>query len=415
MEVLVIGGGVIGVCSAYYLASAGCGVTLIEKGKVGDGCSYGNAGLIVPSHSIPLAAPGIPLKALRWMLNPESPFYIKLRLSWALLRWLWGFGRACTVSRASKAIPIIRDLSQASLELYGELAGRESFDFGFHKDGLLMVFRTKEGYQEGIREARLLAQAGLRNDILDGPSARQLEPSLLPGMSGAVFFRDDAHITPSSFVQGLASIAGRNGARIHEATEVIGFSRKGHRIVAVETTKGTFRPDVIVLAAGSWTPQLAAQLNLQIPIQAAKGYSITYERPDFPKTPLILAEAKVAVTPMGKWLRFAGTLELGGLDFSVNRRRVEAMRAAARHYIAGADGLNMVEIWRGLRPCTPDGLPIVGWSERLENLIIAAGHAMIGISLGPITGKLVSQLASGREPSLDARSLSPARFSGVNP
>jgi D-amino-acid dehydrogenase len=410
MEVLVIGGGVIGVCSAYYLAGAGCPVTLIEKGRVGDGCSYGNAGLIVPSHSIPLAAPGIPLKALLWMVNSESPFYIKPRMSWDLLRWLWGFARACTFSRVSKAIPVLRDLSQASLGLYEELAGLSSFDFGFHKDGLLMVFRTKEGYQEGIREARVLAQAGLRNDVLDEAAARRLEPSLLPGMSGAVLFRDDAHATPSLFVQGLASIAERNGARIHEVTEVLGFRRNGRRIIAVETTKGTLAPDVIVLAAGSWTPQLAAQLNFQIPIQAAKGYSITYERPDFPRIPLMLAEAKVAVTPMGKWLRFAGTLELGGLDFSVDRRRVEAIRSAARHYIAGTDALNMVEIWRGLRPCTPDGLPIVGWSEQLENMILATGHAMLGISLGPITGKLVSQLALGQEPSVDLRPLSPARF-----
>jgi D-amino-acid dehydrogenase len=410
MEVLVIGGGVIGVCSAYYLAGSGCRLTLIEKGKVGDGCSYGNAGLIVPSHSIPLPAPGIPLKALLWALNSESPFYIKPRLSWDLLRWLWGFARACSSSRVNRALPVLRDLSQASLKLYGELATPGSFDFGFHKDGLLMVFRTKEGYQEGIKEARVLAQAGLRNEVLDGVSARQLEPSLLPGMSGAVLFRDDAHVTPSLFVQALASIAERSGARIREATEVLGFSRKGRRIVAVETTKGTFRPEVIVLAAGSWTPQLAAQLNLRIPIQAAKGYSITYERPDFPRIPLVLAEAKVAVTPMGKWLRFAGTLELVGLDSSVNRRRVEAIRVAARQYVAGTDALNLVEIWRGLRPCTPDGLPIVGWSEQIENVIIAAGHAMLGISLGPITGKLVSELVFGQETSVDVRPLSPARF-----
>jgi D-amino-acid dehydrogenase len=410
MKVLVIGGGVIGVCSAYYLTGAACDVTLIEKGKVGEGCSYGNAGLIVPSHSIPLAAPGIPRKALRWMLNPESPFYIKPRLSWDLLRWLWGFARACTPGRASKAIPIIRDLSLASLKLYRELANLKSFDFGFHQDGLLIVFRTEEGYRDGIREARVLAQAGLKNEVLDAEAARRLEPNIVPEVCGAVLYRDDAHATPSLFVSGLAAIAERDGARIHEATEVLGFKRNGRRIVAVETTKGTFAPDVIVLAAGASTPQLAAQLNLRIPIQAAKGYSVTYERPDFPRMPLVLAEAKVAVTPMGNWLRFAGTLELAGLDFSVNRRRVEAIRAAARHYIDGTEDLNLVEIWRGLRPCTPDGLPIVGWSEQFENLLFAAGHAMLGLSLGPITGKLVSQLAVGQEPSVDVRPLAPARF-----
>jgi D-amino-acid dehydrogenase len=410
MDVLVVGGGVIGVCSAYYLACLGCGVTLVEQGSVGDACSYGNAGLLVPSHSVPLAAPGIPLKALKWMLNPESPFYIKPRLSWNLLRWLWSFARACTPRRATKAIPIIRDLSLASFGLYRELAGLEGLEFGFHADGALMLFRTEEGYREGLQEARLLAQWGLRTEILDGQSAHRLEPSLLPDLVGAVFYRDDGHVTPWLFVRGLASVAECKGARILKATQVFGFRTSGRRIVAVETTKGTFEADVIVLAAGSWTPQLASQLHLQIPIQAAKGYSLTYEQPGFPKIPLLLAEAKVGVTPMGKWLRFAGTLELGGLDSSIERRRVEAIRVGVRHYITGTDDLKLVEIWRGLRPCTPDGLPIIGWSGRFENLIIATGHAMLGISLGPITGKLVSQLASHEEPSVDLSLLSPERF-----
>lgn len=410
MEALVIGGGVIGVGSAYYLTGAGCQVTLIDKGKVGLGCSYGNAGLIVPSHSIPLAAPGVPLKALRWMLNPESPFYIKPRLSWDLVRWLWGFARSCTSKKVGQAIPIIRDLSLASLELYRELAALKSFDFGFHHDGLLMVFRTKEGYEEGIREARVLAEAGLSNDVLDREAARKLEPSLLPGVRGAVLYRDDGHVTPSLFVPGLAALAERKGVQIREETEVLGFRASGRRITVVETTKGTFTPDVVILAAGSWTPQLAAQLKLRVPIQAAKGYSITFERLDFPRIPLALMEAKMAVTPMGNWLRFAGTLELAGLDFTVNRRRVEAICSAAQHYIGGTEALKMVEIWRGLRPCTPDGLPIIGRSQQFENMILAAGHAMIGLSLGPITGKLVAQMALGQQPSVDVRPLSPSRF-----
>src|SRR5438067_6972327 len=250
MDVLVVGGGVIGVCSAYYLACLGCGVTLVEQGNVGNACSYGNAGLLVPSHSVPLAAPGIPLKALKWMLNPESPFYIKPRLSWNLLQWLWSFARACTPGRAHKAIPITRALSLASLALCKELAGLEGLLFGFHADGTLMVFRTKKAYQEGITEASLLAQLGLRTEILDGPSARGLEPSLLPDMVGAVFYRDDGHVTPWLFVRGLASVAEHKGTRILKATEVFGFRTNGRRIVAVETTKGTFEADVIVLAAG---------------------------------------------------------------------------------------------------------------------------------------------------------------------
>jgi len=410
--VLVIGGGVIGVCSAYYLVREGWAVTLVEKGDVGAGSSYGNAGLIVPSHSVPLAAPGVLLKALKWMLDPESPFYIKPRLDWALLAWLWRFGAACTLPRLRRAMPILRDLSYASLALYRELAALGELDFGFRQDGVLAVFRTEKGYEEAVHESHLLAEAGLSAKLLDGEAARALEPSLRRDVIGAVLFPDDAHLVPDAFVAGLARVGERLGVRIRTATEVLGFGFDGNRIVTVETTRGNFEPDVVILAAGAWVPRLAELLRVAVPIQPAKGYSVTCERPaDGPRIPLLLGEAKVAVTPMGDRLRFAGTLELAGLDLSINRRRVAAMMRAARQYVARTDDLPVVEVWRGLRPCTPDGLPIIGRSKRWENLILATGHAMIGVSLGPITGKLVAQLASNQEPIIDVGALVPDRFS----
>ncbi len=408
---VVIGGGVIGICSAYYLARAGWDVTLVEKDDICAGSSYGNGGLVVPSHSVPLAAPGVWLKGLRWMLSPESPFYIKPRLSPELMSWLWRFRRFCNPEHVRRALPVLRDLSYASLALFRELAAIEGFEFGYHQDGALAVFRTEKGYEEGLKEARLLSEGGVATKILDAGAAGALEPGLAPGVVGGILFPDDAHLIPDAFVRGLAAIVERMGVRLRTGTEVLGFRRAGPRIVAVETTRGDLQAGEVVLAAGAWSPGLAAALKLRVPIQPAKGYSVTYRRPPGgPRLPLILGEARVGVTPMGETLRLAGTLELAGLDFSINRRRVNAIVRSAGPYLVGAGDLELLEIWRGLRPCTPDGLPIIGRSPRFENLILATGHAMIGVSLGPVTGKVVAQVAGAEPPLADVSALRPERF-----
>ena len=408
---VVIGGGVIGVASAYYLARDGWRVTLLEKGEIASGSSYGNAGLIVPSHSIPLAAPGVWLKGLRWMANPESPFYIRPRLDWELVRWLWRFRGACTAEHLARAVPVLRDLGYASLALFRELAALNGLDFGYQENGVLAVYRTEAGFAEARHEAELLGKAGIGVGVLDAAAARKVEPSLGPELVGAVRFQHDAQLIPDRFVTGLAGIGERMGVEIRRSTEVLGFRREGRRIVAVETTRGDLEPGEVVLAAGAWSPELGRELGLRLPIQPAKGYSVMCRRPaDGPRLPLLLGEAKMAVTPMADTLRFAGTLELAGLDLSINRRRVAAVVRSARYFLPGVGRLPVVEIWRGLRPCTPDGLPIVGRPEGWDNLILATGHAMIGISLGPVTGKLVAQLAAGEPPLVDVSSLRLERF-----
>ncbi len=409
----MIGAGVIGVCAAWYLVRDGHTVTLLDRDDVCAGSSYGNAGLIVPSHSIPLAAPGILWKGLRWMLDPESPFYIKPRLDRELLAWLWKFRGACTAGHVARAVPVLRDLGLASLGLYRELAAIDGLHSGFEQRGVLAVFRTAPGFEEARHEADLLRANGLRVEMLDAAAARAAEPSLGPAVVGALRFPDDAQLVPDAFVTGLARAAASLGVRIRRETEVLGFETSGRRIGAVETTRGRLRADEVVLAAGAWSASLARELGLRLPIQPAKGYSVTCERPaDGPAVPLLLGEAKMAITPMGNRLRFAGTLELAGLDLSIDRRRVEAVRRSAGAFLgAGVDGLPLVEIWRGLRPCTPDGLPIIGRPARLDNLILATGHAMIGVSLGPVTGKLVAQLAAGATPLIDLEPLRAERFS----
>jgi D-amino-acid dehydrogenase len=409
--VLVIGGGVAGVCSAYFLAKDGCNVTLIDKADVCAGCSYGNAGWIVPSYCVPMPVPGIWLKGLAWLLDPEGPFYIKPRLDGDLLAWLLRFTFACSKRRVDAAIPVLRDLSHASLTLFKDFSTMRELDFGFRRDGLLKVFRTAAGFDAAVKESQLLHVAGLESKILDRFTTLTFEPSLLPDIVGAVFYPNDAHIIPDAFVSGVAGLAAKMGVKFRSDTEVIGFKTEGTKIRAAESTRGEFEADEFVLAAGAWSAPLTREIGLNVPIQPAKGYSITCVRPSIsPAIPLSLGEVKVAITPMGEFLRLGGTLELAGLDLSINRRRVEKIRESAALYVNGVEQLRAVEVWRGLRPCTPDGLPIIGRSSRFENMVFATGHGMLGISLGPVTGKLVADLVAEKSPLTDISALGPDRF-----
>ena len=410
-DVLVIGGGAIGVASAYYLARRGAAVTLVEKGEICSGCSYGNAGLLVPSHSIPLAAPGVVAQGLKWMGRPDSPFYIRPRIDAQLIRWLWRFYRSANHCHVRRSVPLLRDLSFASLELYDELDRIEGFDFDLVRNGYLQV--GKEGYSEEDAEVRILNEAGVAANVLTPEETRELVPETELEIGGAIHFPQDWNLSPHRFVTGLAAQAAALGADIRTGAEVLGFERNGSRVSLVKTTRGDFSPGEIVLAAGSWSPVVARDLSLSLPIQAGKGYSITYKRPpQAPSVPVSLAEARVGVSAMGEYLRFAGTLELSGLTLYLDPVRVAAILKAVPEYMPGLDPgkLEMVEIWRGMRPCTPDGLPLLGRPQSLANLTVAAGHAMIGVSLAPVTGKLVSEIVCGEEPGIDLALTRPERF-----
>ncbi len=412
-EVLIIGAGAVGICAAHYLSSRGRQVAVLDKGEVCSGCSHGNAGLVVPSHSIPLAAPGVLAKGLRWMFNPESPFYIKPRLDPELFSWLWRFGRACDADRARRAVPLLRDLSLESARLFAELEALPGVDFGFEQRGLLTLYQNAKGLEEGRQQGEVLAEAGIGVRLLNPAQVRELEPVACGPMAGGIFYPQDAHLIPGRFVRGLARHLQEKGVGIHTGAEVLDFAMEGQRIAKVKTSKGEFVADEIVLASGSWSRAVARHLGLKLPIQPAKGYSITVKRPpQSPTIPLVLGEAKVGVTPMGESLRFAGTLELAGFDLSVNQRRVGAIRRAVPRYLPdlAPEKLEVQEVWSGLRPCTPDGLPFLGRPRGFENLVVAAGHAMIGVSLSPITGELVARIASGEETRLDLGLLRVERF-----
>ena len=410
-DVLVIGGGVIGVCSAYYLAQRGLEVALIEKDEIASGCSYGNGGLIVPSHAMPLASPGALGNGLRWMLDSASPFYIKPRLDMALIHWLITFALASRPSNMLRSLPILRDLLFASRSLYDELAQSAGFDFGFSGRGSLLVCLSHHAFEHEKEETHLFERFEIPFQVLSQDEVHALEPALSPQVIGGIYYPRDGHIDPARFVIGLAEKAEDLGAQVWTKTEALKLDMSQGRITTVHTTRGVFHPKQIVLATGSWSPGIARSLKLRIPIQAAKGYSVTLENPAVtPKLPLLFSEASVVVNPLGDSLRIAGTLELAGMDFSFNSRRIEAIKKASRAYLPGLEEAKLIEIWRGLRPCTPDGLPIIGHSKDFSNLIIAAGHAMLGMSLGPITGKLVSQLVLGEKTDLNLAPLAASRF-----
>jgi D-amino-acid dehydrogenase len=402
-DVLIIGGGVAGVCAAYYLLKQGREVTLIDKGGICAGASYGNAGLIATSHVVPLAEPGVFAQGLRWLTRPDSPFYIRPRMDRDLGRWLWLFRKAATHRRVQAAMPVLRDLQFASLALYPDIVAETHADCHFEQRGLMMAFTQPRKLAEAVEEAKLTGDLGIEYEELDGDASREREPGLSENIIGSVFHPQDAHIEPASFVRAVGEHIQEQGARVLEGVEALTLERSGRGVGVVTTTHGGFRAREVVLAGGAWSPQMAQTLGLRLPIQPAKGYSVTVRRPDdAPSIPLLLTETRVAVTPMGDTLRFAGTLELAGMDPTVNMRRVQGIVDGVPPYLAtDAAALELIEIWRGMRPCSPDGLPYIGRPAGYDNLTIAAGHSTIGLALGPITGKLVSQVLAYETPEID--------------
>lgn len=409
-HILITGGGIIGLCAAYYCQQRGHRVTVIDrKPRQRDGCSYGNAGMIVPSHFIPLAAPGMVKLGLKWMWNPESPFYIKPRLSWDLITWAWKFWRASNKPHVDRCAPLLRDLNFQSRALYEELAA-QGHEFSLVKKGLVMLCKEPRTLEEEGHMAEQARALGVPAEVLDAKGMAALEPDVTMDIAGGVYFPKDCHLSPGKLMASLESCLLAGGAEFHWDTEVTGFVREGRRIAAVKTTHGDLTADEVVIAGGSWSPLLVEGLDLQLPMQAGKGYSLTVPQPrELPQICSILTEARVAVTPMDGALRFGGTMEIAGLNEDITARRVQGIiKAAPRYYPAfKPEDFAGIQPWRGLRPCSPDGMPYMGRTSRWSNVVIATGHAMMGLSLGPVSGKMIAECVDGTElPAL----LSPDRY-----
>jgi D-amino-acid dehydrogenase len=411
-HILIIGGGVIGLCTAYYAAKRGHRVTVLERlPRDRDGCSFGNAGMVVPSHFIPLAAPGAVGLALRWMWNPESPLYIKPRLDPDLISWGWKFLRASTRGHVRRAAPLIRDLSFASRACFEGLA--ETLDFGLVKRGLVMLCQTQHALDEEAKTAALANELGVPAEVLDANAVAALDPAVRMDVAGGVYFSKDCHLSPGRLMAALQRALESAGVEFRFQSAVTGWRTNGRRIEAVKTEEADFSADEFLLCGGAWSPSVARKLRVRLPMQAGKGYSLTLTTPrQLPRICAIFAEARIAVTPMGGSLRFGGTMEIAGLSEAINQRRVQGIIKAVPRYYPDFTGGDFAGIrpWSGLRPCSPDGLPYVGRFRAYDNLSTATGHAMMGLSLGPVTGQIMAGLLSGERPSLDITMLSPDRY-----
>ena len=409
-SVTIIGAGVIGLSTALYCARRGMKVTLIERNlPQRDGCSFGNAGMIVPSHFIPLAAPGMVKLGLKWMWNPESPFYIKPRLNLDLITWSLRFWQASTQKKVGRAAPVLRDLSLLSRQCFEEIG----LDFGLVKKGLLMLCKKQQTLDEEAHMAARAHALGIPADVLDAKATAALDPSVTMDVAGSVFFPKDCHLSPERFVAAIEDELKQHGTEILWQTKVLGFATEGEHLKAVKTSQGEVHTDELVLSGGVWSDEIVRSLQLKLPMQAGKGYSLTLKNPrQLPALCSICTEARLAVTPMNGSLRFGGTMELAGIDETINPRRIKGIVRAIPDYFPAFQESDFADIqpWSGLRPCSPDGLPYIGRTRRWKNLTIAAGHAMMGLSLAPATGQIIASLLSNEPSPIPLTLFNPDRF-----
>jgi len=413
-RVVVIGGGIAGLATAWYAAQDGHDVALVDRGAPdGDRCSLGNAGMIVPSHFVPLASPGSVKIGLLSLVNPRSPLRVAPRLDPGYLRWCWQFLRAARSARVARAAPVLRDLALLSRRGYEALTLLWPQGVPLAEHGMLVLCRSAHALREEEGAARMAQRLGMPVEVLDRDAAAALEPDLDLEVAGAVRYPLDAHTVPQRVVATLVAGLAEAGVELHWHAEVTGFRRTGSRIAAAATAAGEIGGDEFVIAGGMGSAALARAIDLPLPLMSGKGYSFTLERPRVrPRACAILSEARIAVTPMGPAVRFAGTMELCGLDRSIDPRRIAPMLEAIPRYFPqfGPADFAGIKPWAGLRPCSPDGLPYIGRTRRADNVLLATGHAMLGVSLAPGTGRVISDLIAGREPPVPIGLYSPDRF-----
>jgi D-amino-acid dehydrogenase len=410
-DVVVIGGGVIGVACARELARRGASVLVLERDRIGHGCSFGNAGWLTPSQATPLANPHMLLKSFRWMLDPESPLYIQPRLDPSYVRWLIEFLLASTRARFERGTEALIELCRVSVDLWEELARASTEPFGFERHGLLAVYEKADSFQAAKGYIDLVARSGVRAERWTSDEVREHEPAIVGSQVGGYFFPDDAHCEPYRAVRALAADAAALGVTFAEGTEVFGISEHGAGGRRLETTRGEILADRLVIATGPWSEAMGKLLNLRLPILGAKGYSLLLP----PATPhptrsIYLIERKVAVNPHADALRIAGTLELVRNDFSVNRRRVDVILRGAKAVLNLGEAPVVREIWRGLRPCAPDGMPLIGRARGRGDVWLATGHQMAGLKTSTGTGVLLAQLMTGETPRFDPEPFRADRF-----
>jgi len=409
---VVIGGGIVGACTAYSLERAGLRVTLIDKARFGAACSHGNCGYICPSHVLPLAEPGAIGRTLKALFKPNSPFRIKPRLDPALWRWLLGFARKCNEHDLLAGGRALHPLLESSLRLYRQMVERERLDCEWEERGLLFAYRSRAELDAYDKTNELLAtQFHLPAEKWDGATLVAREPALREDLAGGWFYADDAHLRPDLLMAGLRRLLESRGVVIRDGVEFGGFVREGSQVTAARCAGEPLVADVFVLATGAWSPLLQEHLQCRLPIEPGKGYSLTMPRPRVcPRIPMIFPETRVAVTPFGTGYRLGSTMEFAGYDTTLNPARLQLLRAGAEPYLREPYCDPVTEEWWGWRPMTYDSLPIIDRAPVASNVYVAAGHSMLGLTLGAVTGQLIAELVTGQTPHVDVQPFRISRF-----
>jgi D-amino-acid dehydrogenase len=409
---VVIGGGIVGTACAYFLAKGDWRVTVIDRGPFGAGSSWGNCGLVCPSHVLPLAEPGAIRRTIPALFQKNAPFAIRPRLDPALWSWLLHFARRCNDHDMKEAGKGIQALLESSMELYRSIVEREALDCEWESRGLLFAYRSAEELDAYAGTDRLLRESfHCPARRLDGPALIELEPALRPGLAGGWYYEDDAHVRPDRLLQSWRRVLEASGVEIREGCALRGFLGPAGRASAVATEQGEIPAEAFVVATGAWTPFLNRDLGCRIPIQPGKGYSLTMRRPKTcPAIPIIFPETRVVATPFQSGYRLGSTMEFAGYDTSIDPKRIQLLRDGAAPYLLEPYDEPIEEPWYGWRPMTYDGLPIIDRSPIRENVLIAAGHNMLGLSMAPATGKLVAELLDGHQPHIDPAPYRAGRF-----
>jgi D-amino-acid dehydrogenase len=412
-NITIIGGGIIGLNCAYYLQKEGYAVTVIERGDITNGCSFGNMGYFSPSHFIPLASPGIIAEGLRYMLRSSSSFYIKPRLSLPLMQWAYHFWKNSNASTVAKHAPHLNNILQLSRHLINDIRDEIGNSFLMEEKGCLMMCREEKTLDHEFHLADDAEKLGLKVERLNKEQVQVLEPDVELNVSGAVLFRDDCHINPEKFMVALKNYLGNKGVQFQLNTTVTCFEKKNDKISAVVTNKGKFECEELVIATGSWLPAVAKMMGVKLLLQPGKGYSYTYDHVEKNiRYPAILIEGRCAMTPWGQQLRIGGTMEISGINETILPKRMKGIYDSVKDFYPGLkiDLPPADKIWHGLRPVTPDGLPYIGRLKNFKNVVIAGGHAMMGVSLAPGTGKLVTEIIGRKNTTIDMSAFRVERF-----
>lgn len=412
-QTIIVGGGIIGLCSAYYLQKEGHNVTVIDRGDITDGCSFGNMGYMSPSHFVPLASPGIIAEGFKYMLSSSSPFFIKPRLNLELMQWAWHFFKNSTAAHVKKSAPHLNNILKLSRSLIDDMRTEIGDSFDMETKGCFMMCKGAAALEHEYHLADDAEKLGLIVERLDAAGVQALEPDVEVNVAGAVLFKDDCHFNPGKMMLALKAYLQQQGVQFKLNSTVTGFEKTGKKVTAVVTTDGKFDCDNLVIAAGSWIPIVSKILGIHLLLQPGKGYSHTYDHVEKNiRYPAILVDGRCAITPWGHNLRIGGTMELSGINNKVLVKRMEGIYNAAKSFYPGLqiDFPPTDKIWNGLRPVTPDGLAYIGRTEEYDNVVIAGGHAMLGISQGTGTGLIVSQLLENKKPEIDLEAFKLNRF-----